>query len=113
MIGELPRDGELADGLLAHGVAETGNVQILVGAKTLVLELLGAVEGRFIEGFVELTTAVIDQRGIGESNARQQRGAGNTGRQSGKVPFEVGHECLPVRARKRRLPRDRPSRVGG
>ena len=61
---------------------------------------VGAVEGGLVERLIELAAEVVDHRRIGgEGGAGEQRGARDAPRESTEVPFDIGHECLPVRAR--------------
>ena len=70
-IGLLPWRGEAAERLLALGVVL--ELEVDVGAAGVGLPLFGAVEGGFVEGFVELAAEVIDDGRIGERRASHQR----------------------------------------
>jgi hypothetical protein len=75
---------ELTDGLLALGVA--GDFQIGIAAAGIGLVLFGAGVGAFVEGFVELAAAIIDECGVCE------RGAGQKGAQRDAAGNGLG-EC--------------------
>ena len=102
--------GELADGLLALGVAR--NLEVAVIAAGFLLVLLGAIIGSLVEGFVELAATVIDQRRISKRRASDKSCRSDTGSQSPEVPSEVGHELSPCSRKRAAVPHRTFSRVG-
>ena len=71
MIGSLPSLGELAQRLLALGVVL--DFELAIFRLRLLLELLGALEGRLVEGFVVLAAEVVDDRRLrGERRGRAE-----------------------------------------
>jgi len=63
--------GQTAQRLFAHRLG--GHFQFLVGAAGFRRPFLGAVEGGFVEGFVELAAKVENQCGVGQRRAGTQR----------------------------------------
>ena len=63
--------GEAAERLLALGVVL--QLEVDVSCRRFGLPRFGAVEGGFVEGFVELAAEVIDDGRIGERRASHQR----------------------------------------